>query len=233
MLKVQGKVTALETLNIEMLFAPGHSIAWELFEKAAYPWEALSDLSGFIARIGPTLGGDFERRDEAIWVARDADIAPTAFIAGPCIIDRGALLRHGAFVRGRAVIGKGCVVGNSTEIKNSILMDGALAPHFNYVGDSVLGWRTHIGAGAITSNVKCDKSPIAAAYPGRRLHTGLRKLGAIIGDGAEIGCGSVLCPGTVVGREAIVYPLCRVRGYVPGRHILKEERRIFEKHVTE
>lgn len=233
MLKVQGKVMALETLSVERLFAPGHSIAWELFEKAAYPWEALADLSGFIERIGPALGVDFERRGEAIWVARDADIAPTAFIAGPCIIDRGAQLRHGAFIRGRAVIGKGCVVGNSTEIKNSILMDGAQAPHFNYVGDSVLGCRAHIGAGVVTSNIKCDKTPVAVAYPGGRLHTGLRKLGAMIGDGAEIGCGSVLCPGTVVGREATVYPLCRVRGYVPGGHILKEECRIFEKHAME
>lgn len=224
---------ALETLKVAKLFAPGRSIAWELFEKAAYPWEALSDLRGFIERIGPTLGGDFERRGEAIWVARDADIAPAACIAGPCIIDRGAQLRHGAFIRGRAVIGKACVVGNSTEIKNSILMDGAQAPHFNYVGDSVLGCLAHIGAGVITSNIKCDKTPVDVSYSGGRLRTGLRKLGAMIGDGAEIGCGSVLCPGAVVGRGATVYPLCRVRGYVPGGHIMKEERRIFEKHATE
>ena len=233
MLKEQGKVMALETLSVERLFAPGHSIAWELFEKAAYPWEALDELSGFIEEAGPTLGEDFERRGEAIWVARDADIAPTAFIDGPCIIDRGAQLRHGAFIRGRAVIGKGCVVGNSTEIKNSILMDGAQAPHFNYVGDSVLGWRAHIGAGVITSNIKCDKTPVTVAYPGGRLRTGLRKLGAMIGDGAEIGCGSVLCPGAVVGCGALVYPLCRVRGWMPGGHILKEDCRIYEKHAAE
>lgn len=233
MLKEQGKVMALDSLHMEGLFAPGHSIAWALFEKAAYPWEALADLGIFIERIGPTLGGDFERLDEGVWAARDADIAPTAFIAGPCIIDRGAQLRHGAFVRGRAVIGKGCVVGNSTEIKNSILMDGAQAPHFNYVGDSVMGFRAHIGAGVITGNIKCDKTPVAVSYPGGRVQTGLRKLGAMIGDGAEIGCGCVLCPGAVVGRGATVYPLCRVRGCVPGGHIFKDECRIFEKRMME
>lgn len=198
-------------------------------EKYEWPWELPSHIGEYILRIGPTLSDAYERRGEDVWIARDARIAPSAMITGPCIIDNGAELRHGAFIRGRALIGKNCVVGNSTEIKNSLLLDGAQAPHFNYVGDSILGHRAHIGAGVITSNIKNDKQPVSISHPGGRVQTGLRKLGALIGDNAEVGCGSVLCPGAIIGQSASIYPLCRVRGWVPAGHIFKSPENIIQK----
>ena len=212
-------------LTTDRLFDIDRTIAAELFSGADYPWQALERLGGFIETLGAGLDEcEYERRGN-VWIARDARVASSAQITGPCIIDRGAEVRHCAFIRGRALIGKGCVVGNSTEIKNSLLFDGAQAPHFNYVGDSILGYRSHIGAGVITSNVKCDCTNVNACG----VETGMRKLGALIGDFAEIGCGAVLCPGSVVGRYATVYPLSLVRGWVPEDSIFKSPEYIVRK----
>lgn len=211
-------------LTTEKLFDLSRTIVADFFAETEHPWEVLPGLGERIAALGIGLGAEFVRNGD-IWIAKDARVAPTAHISGPCIIDRGAEIRHGAFIRGRAVIGKGCVVGNSTEIKNSLLFDGAQAPHFNYVGDSIMGWRAHIGAGVITGNVKCDRSDVKVCG----VCTGMRKLGAMIGDMAEVGCGAVLCPGSIVGRSATVYPLCRVRGRVPEGCIYKDPEHIVTK----
>lgn len=207
------------------LFDLSRTLAEPLLRVCEYPWEALDDIAAFIRTVGPTLGSDFERRGEEIWVACDAIVAPTAFIGGPCIIDHGAEVRHGAYIREKAIVGKGAVVGNSTELKNAILFDRAQAPHYNYVGDSILGYHAHLGAGAITSNLKSDESNIVV-HADPPLATGRRKLGAILGDEAEIGCQCVLNPGTVIGRGARVYPLSSVRGVVPARHIYKSRDEI-------
>ena len=207
------------------LFDLSRTLAEPLLRVCEYPWEALDDIASFIRTVGPTLGSDFERRGEEIWVARDAVVAPTAFLGGPCIIDHGAEVRHGAYIREKAIVGKGAVVGNSTELKNAILFDRAQAPHYNYVGDSILGYHAHLGAGAITSNLKSDGSNIVV-HADPPLATGRRKLGAILGDEAEIGCQCVLNPGTVIGRGARVYPLSSVRGAVPARHIYKSRDEI-------
>ena len=217
-------------LTVQDIFSPGASIARSLFMPDAAPWEPLGGIERFIMDVGPHLGDDYYSPADGVWIALDAKIASSVCITGPCIIDHGTELRHGAFIRGRAVIGRGCVVGNSTEIKNSILLDGAQAPHFNYVGDSILGAGAHIGAGVITANVKCDKKSVTVHLPEGEIQTGLRKLGALIGDGAEIGCGTVLCPGAVIGPGAVVYPMSRVRGHVPGSHIYKSRNDIVKKH---
>lgn len=217
------------TMRIDKLFDLSRTIAAKLFEGRVYPWEVLGDIGSFIMELGPSLGENFECREGNIWIAKDAKIAPTASITGPCIIDSGAEIRHCAFIRGKAVIGKGCVVGNSVEVKNAVIFDGAQVPHFNYVGDSILGWRAHMGAGAVTSNVKSDKTNVTVRFGDAKVETGLRKFGAMLGDCVEVGCNSVLCPGTVIGRNSTVYPLSRVRGFVGENHIFKSEDNIIKK----
>lgn len=207
-------------VTITDLFSPAHSIMGDYLKEFVFPWEALAALGTAIRKQGDRLPAEqFERWAEDIWVAKTAKVAKTASLTGPCIVDDGAEIRHGAFIRGNAVVGKGAVVGNSTELKNCILFDGVQVPHYNYVGDSILGYRAHLGAGAVTSNVKSDRTPVTAAgrYP-----TGRQKCGAMLGDHVEVGCNAVLNPGTVVGRYSRIYPTACVRGFVPPRHIYKD-----------
>ncbi len=220
-------------LRIEELLSLEYTIAAGLFEGLAYPWEALPRIRDFIMALGPTLDRDsFTEISPAVWVHKSAVIAPTASIAGPLIIDEGAEVRHCAFIRGSAVVGKGCVVGNSTELKNCVLFDKVQVPHYNYVGDAVLGYKAHMGAGAVTSNVKADKS-LVVVHPlqGAAIETGLKKFGAILGDYAEVGCNAVLNPGAVLGREATVYPLSMVRGCVPAKSIYKAKGDMVAKNI--
>ena len=208
-------------LKIDRLLDLSHTIAAGLFDGLTWPGEALSSIKGYILALGKTLDPErFDHPAEDIWIARDAMIAPTALLNGPLIVDAGAEIRHCAFVRGSAIVGKGAVVGNSVELKNCVLFDGVQVPHFNYVGDSILGWKAHMGAGSVTSNVKSDKRNVVI-HAQEYIETGLRKLGAVLGDRAEIGCNSVLNPGTVVGRDCIVYPTSCVRGVIPEGHIYK------------
>ncbi len=219
-----------ELLCAERLFDMNRSIAAAIFEGKGYPWEVLPEIGEFVVRLGQSLSEDeYERAGKDIWIARDAAVAPTVSITGPVIIDHEAELRHCAFIRGKAVIGKNCVVGNSVEIKNAILFDNAQVPHFNYVGDSVLGYRAHMGAGAVTSNVKSDKSLVTVRTDDRIIATNLRKFGAMLGDYVEIGCNSVLCPGAVIGRGTTVYPTSCVRGFVPEHSVYKRADRIVPK----
>lgn len=212
------------------LFTPRHTVAAELIEKYEYPWEILAHIKDFILEIGKKLDtGCFVEEIPGVWIAKSARISDSAYIGAPTIIDEGAEVRHCAFIRGSVIIGKGCVVGNSTEMKNSIIFDGVQVPHYNYVGDSILGYKAHLGAGAITSNVKSDKSTVSVIIDGKKEDTGLKKLGAMIGDMVEVGCNSVLCPGTVIGRDATVYPLSRVRGTVASGSIFKNEEDIVKK----
>ena len=198
------------------------SIAAPLLEKTEYPWEALPKIKAFILELGATLPSDiYEQVGEDVWIAKSAKVAPTASIAGPTIICEGAEIRHCAYIRGSVIVGSGSIVGNSCEVKNSIIFDGVQTPHYNYVGDSILGYHSHMGAGSVTSNVKSDKTNVSILTDGERIPTGLRKFGAILGDYVEVGCNSVLCPGSVVGRNCTVYPLTRVRGYIPENSIHK------------
>mgnify|MGYP000771958446 FL=1 len=198
-----------------------HTIAAELFSGKTYAWEVLPEIKAFILKLGPTLPeSEFDHPAEDVWIAKDAKVFPSAYIGGPCIIDHEAEVRHCAFIRGSAIVGKGCVVGNSVELKNVVLFDKVQTPHYNYVGDSVLGYKAHMGAGSITSNVKSDKT-LVVVKGDVNIETGLKKFGAILGDCVEVGCNSVLNPGTVIGRESNVYPLSCVRGVVPARHIYK------------
>lgn len=209
-------------LRVRDLLDLNHTLAADLFASKVYPWEALQEIGAFILALGEALPeADYERRGEGVWVARDATVFASAWIEGPCIIGSGSQVRHNAFMRGNTLVGKGCVVGNATEMKNAILFDGAQVPHFNYVGDSVLGHRAHMGAGAITSNVKSDKTNVTVRFPGGEIPTGLRKFGAVLGDGVEVGCNAVLNPGTVVGRNSIIYPAVSVRGTVAADSIFK------------
>lgn len=206
------------------------TIAAELFEGRERPWEVLPDIKDFILRLGPTLPEDeFDHPSEDVWIAKGVKIFPTAYIAGPCIIDKDAEIRQCAFIRGSAIIGKNCVVGNSTEIKNAVLFDNVQVPHFNYVGDSVLGYKAHMGAGAVTSNVKSDKTLVVVRDGSERFETGRKKFGAILGDNVEVGCNSVLNPGTVIGRGASIYPVSCVRGVIPAGHIYKDPGHIVER----
>lgn len=207
-----------------------HTAAGEYLLSFAEPWQALGGLSEFIRQLGAALPKDeYDRYGKDVWIHKDTVIYPTAFVKGPCIIGQGSQVRHSAFIRGSALIGRNCIVGNSTEIKNSILSDGVQVPHFNYVGDSILGYKAHLGAGAVISNVKSDKSDVRVVTGTHRLSTGLKKFGAIVGDKAEIGCGSVLCPGTLIGRGAVIYPLVRVRGSVEEDRIVKDEKTVVRK----
>ena len=217
-------------LNINNLLDLKHTIAAELFHGKNYPWEVLDDISAFIMKKGETLGEeDFAHPTPDVWIARDAQVAPSAFIHGPCIIDRGAEIRHCAYIRGNAIIGKNCIVGNSTEIKNAVLFDMVHVPHYNYVGDSILGYKAHMGAGAITSNFKGDHSLIAIKTEKKTIHTGRDKLGAILGDYVDIGCNAVLNPGCIIGRGSNVYPLSNVRGVVASNCIYKGVGNVVEK----
>lgn len=213
--------------RIEALYDLSHTIAGVLLQKADYPWRVLAEIGGFISEIGKTLSlTEYEHPAENVWISKDVQIAPTASIGGAVIIGAGTQLRSGAFLRGNVIVGRNAVIGNSTELKNCILFDDVQVPHFNYVGDSVLGYKAHMGAGAIISNVKTDKSfPVIHCADGD-ICTNLRKCGAFLGDSAEIGCGSVLNPGTIVGRGSWVYPLSLVRGSIPGNCICKGERGI-------
>ena len=206
------------------LFDFSHTVMGDMLKKCRYPWEALPHIDAWIRAIGATLSrSDYERVEAEIWVARSASVAPSAVLTAPCIIGADAEVRHCAFVRGGVAVGVGAVVGNSTELKNAILFDGVQVPHFNYVGDSILGYRAHLGAGAVTSNVKSDKTEVCISVGRIRIATGRRKLGAMVGDGVEVGCGCVLNPGTVIGRGSRIYPLCAVRGTVPQECICKGE----------
>ena len=210
------------------LFDVSHTLAAPWLARTEYPWEILDRIKDIIAAIGETLPADaFDHPADGVWIAKDAEVFPSAYIGAPCIIGHGTQVRQGAFIRGGALVGDGAVIGNSTELKNCILFDGVQAPHFNYVGDAVLGYRAHLGAGAVTSNVKSDKTPVVVQNGKERIETGRRKLGAMVGDWVEVGCNSVLNPGTVIGRESRVYPLSCVRGVVPPRHIVKGDRGVF------
>ena len=220
----------MEPLEIRALFDLSHTIADALFDGYTYPWEVLPQIHDFILKLGKTLPADrFNSPAEGVWIAKSATVAPSACINGPCIIDENAEIRHCAFIRGNAIVGKNAVVGNSTELKNVVLFDNVQVPHYNYVGDSVLGFRAHMGAGSITSNVKSDKTLVEIGSFGSRIATGMKKIGAMLGDGAEIGCNSVLNPGTVIGRGSIVYPTSCVRGVVAENCIYKSAGTIIPK----
>lgn len=222
---------AIKDYTVEKLFDCNETIAAEFMQTKEYPWELLSGIEEFIIRLGQTLPEDqYEKRGENIWVAKDAHIFDSAYIAGPCIIDQGAELRQCAFIRGKAIVGKGTVVGNSCELKNVILFNHCEVPHYNYVGDSILGFHAHMGAGSITSNIKSDRTNVVIRDGEEKCETGLRKMGAMLGDWAEIGCNSVLNPGTVLGRRASVYPTSCVRGTVPEDHIYKSKAEIVLRH---
>lgn len=212
------------------LFDLSRSIAAPLLSKCEFPWEALPKIRDFILSVGPTLSKDeYDNIGNDVWVAKNVSIHPNAVICGPAIISEGTELRPGAFIRGNVIIGKNCIIGNSCELKNSIIFDKVQVPHFNYIGDSILGYCSHTGAGAITSNVKSDRSLVKVSIDGERVDTGLKKFGAMIGDHVEIGCNSVLNPGTVIGRNSNVYPLSSVRGTVPENSIFKSNDNIVLK----
>ncbi len=220
----------MEKAKITSLYDLTETIVGEYLARYTYPWEALGGIADFIREIGPTLDTDkFEQRGEDIWVAKSAKVAPTASLNGPLIIDEEAEIRHCAFVRGSAIVGKGSVVGNSTELKNVIIFNSVQVPHYNYVGDSILGYKSHMGAGSITSNVKSDKTLVVVKDGSEQIATGLKKFGAMLGDHVEVGCNSVLNPGTVIGRNTNVYPLSMVRGVIPADSIYKKQGEIAEK----
>ena len=220
----------MEEFKISNLYDLNETIAAELLQTAEYPWELLPKISAFILELGAKLLKDtYTEIKEHVWVADSATIAPTACINGPAIIDEDAEVRHCAFIRGNAIVGKGAVVGNSTELKNVILFNKVQVPHYNYVGDSILGFKAHMGAGSITSNVKSDKTLVVVKNQEERVETGLKKFGAMLGDHVEVGCNSVLNPGTVIGRESNIYPTSMVRGCVPAHSIFKKTGEIVAK----
>ncbi len=221
---------SMKELKNQQLFEDKNTIAWELISRYEYPYEVLPAISEYIVTLGESLPQDrYEKRGENVWIARSASVAESASITGPVIIDAEAEIRHCAFIRGNAIVGRGAVVGNSTELKNVILFDGVQVPHYNYVGDSILGYRSHMGAGSITSNVKSDKTPVEIRCGEDKVKTGLKKMGAVLGSFVEVGCGSILNPGTVIGSHTNVYPLSSVRGYVPGGSIYKKQGEVVEK----
>ena len=221
----------MEQLKISELYSDlSKTLAKELLEGKTYPWEVLPCISEFIVKLGNTLSEEeYEKKGENAWIAKSAKVAPTAYINGPAIIGKDAEVRHCAFIRGNALVGEGAVVGNSTELKNVILFDKVQVPHYNYVGDSILGYKSHMGAGSITSNVKSDKKLVVVKGKEVRMETGLKKFGAMLGDEVEVGCGSVLNPGTVVGSHTNIYPLSSVRGVVPSHSIYKNQNEVVEK----
>lgn len=220
----------MKGVTIKELYTLEETIAKDIFERAEYPWEVLPRISSFIVELGNTLSSDeYDKVGENVWIAKSAKVAPTAYINGPAIIGKEAEVRHCAFIRGNAVVGEGAVVGNSTELKNVILFNKVQVPHYNYVGDSILGYKSHMGAGSITSNVKSDKKLVVVKSPEGNIETGMKKFGAMLGDEVEVGCGSVLNPGTVVGSHTNIYPLSSVRGVVPANSIYKKQGEVVEK----
>lgn len=220
----------LEALTVKENYSLDQTIAKDIFNGVTYPWEVLPKISNFILELGATLSEDeYEKRGENVWVAKSAKVAPTAFINGPAIIGKDAEVRHCAFIRGNAIVGEGAVVGNSTELKNVILFNKVQVPHYNYVGDSVLGYKSHMGAGSIISNVKSDKKLVVVKAGEEKIETGMKKFGAMLGDEVEVGCGSVLNPGTVVGNHSNIYPLSSVRGFVPANSIYKKQGEVVTK----
>lgn len=223
----------MEACKISNMYTLSETIAAGLFEGAEYPWEVLPKIHDFILELGKSLPVDkFEKRGEDIWIAKSATVAPTACLNGPLIVDEDAEIRHCAFVRGNAIVGKGAVVGNSTELKNVVLFNKVQVPHYNYVGDSVLGFKSHMGAGSITSNVKSDKTLVTVKSVDEKIETGLKKMGAMLADHVEVGCNSVLNPGTVIGRNSNIYPTSCVRGCIPANSIYKNEKEIVEKATS-
>ena len=217
-------------MTVKEMYTLEETIAKDLFEGVTYPWEVLPKISSFILELGASLPEEeYEKRGENVWVARSAKVAPTAFIGGPAIIGKDAEVRHCAFIRGNAIVGEGAVVGNSTELKNAVLFNKVQVPHYNYVGDAVLGYKSHMGAGSICSNVKSDKKLVVVKDGDEKIETGLKKFGAMLGDHVEVGCGSVLNPGTVIGRNSNIYPLSPVRGCVPADSIYKNAKEIVKK----
>jgi len=222
----------MENIKITELFDLTKTMASDYLDSFTYPFEALEGISELIVRLGESLDSSiYEKRGENVWVAKSAKVAPTAFLGGPCIIGEDTEVRHCAFIRGSALVGNGCVVGNSVELKNVIIFDDVQVPHYNYVGDSILGYHSHMGAGSITSNVKADKTNVVIKLETDSIETGLKKVGAFLGDYAEIGCNSVLNPGTVIGRHSNVYPLSMVRGVVQANSIYKKKGEIEIKNV--
>ena len=219
-----------EELKIINLYDLNETIAAELFEGLDYPWQALPLIGEFIKKLGSTLSPEeYDNPVQHVWIAKSASVAPSAYINGPCIIGKNAEVRHCSFIRGNAIVGEGAVVGNSTELKNVVLFNKVQVPHYNYVGDSVLGYKAHMGAGSITSNVKSDKTLVKVRCEGGEIETGLKKFGAMLGDNVEVGCGSVLNPGTVIGRGSSIYPLSSVRGYVRAGSIYKKQGEVVER----
>ena len=221
----------MEHCKVKNMYDLTQTLAAPLLETVDYPWEALPKIGEFIKEIGPKLDPEvFERRGENIWIAKSVSIAATATLNGPLIIDEDTEVRPGAFIRGNAIVGEGAVVGNSTELKNVILFNKVQVPHYNYVGDSVLGYKAHMGAGSITSNVKSDKKLVVVKSPEGQIETGIKKFGAMLGDEVEVGCGTVLNPGSVVGSHSNIYPLSSVRGFVPANSIYKKQGEVVEKY---
>ena len=222
----------MENVEIKDLFNLDETIAKDLFDGVTYPWEVLPKIGEFIVKLGETLSLDeYDKRGDNVWIAKDAKVFESAYINGPCIIGKGAEVRHCAFIRGNAIVGEGAVVGNSTELKNVVLFNKVQVPHYNYVGDSILGFKAHMGAGSITSNVKSDKKLVVIKDGRDTIETGLKKVGAFLGDNVEVGCGSVLNPGTVIGRESNIYPLSSVRGVVATGSIYKNKGEVVLKNV--
>ena len=221
----------MKNMKNQNLFTFSETIAVDIFEGTTYPWEVLPKIGAFIKELGATLPKEeYEQKGEDVWIAKSAKVAPTAFINGPAIIGKEAEIRHCAFIRGNAIVGEGAVVGNSTELKNVLLFNKVQVPHYNYVGDSILGYKAHMGAGSITSNVKSDKTLVTILTKEEKVKTELKKMGAILGDEVEVGCNSVLNPGTVIGKHSNVYPLSMVRGFVPANSIYKNKNEVVEKH---
>lgn len=222
----------MEECKVCNLYNLEETIAKELLEKVEYPWEALSQINDYILEIGSKLDlNQYDKVGEDVWIAKTAKVMPTAYIHGPAIIGENAEVRHCAFIRGKAIVGDGAVVGNSTELKNVILFNKVQVPHYNYVGDSILGYKAHMGAGSITSNVKSDKKLVIIKNKDKQIETGIKKVGAMLGDEVEVGCGSVLNPGTIIGKNSNIYPLSSVRGVVPKNSIYKNKNEMIEKLI--
>lgn len=224
-------MACLRDTEISALYTLEETIAGKIFDGVIYPWEVLSGISDFIVELGSTLPEErYEKKGDNVWIAKSAVVYPSACINGPAIIDEEAEIRHCAFIRGSAIVGRGAVVGNSTELKNVILFNKVQVPHYNYVGDSILGYKAHMGAGSITSNVKSDKTLVVVRAGEESVETGLKKFGAMLGDNVEVGCNSVLNPGTVIGRQSNIYPTSMVRGFIPANSIYKRQGEIAEKY---
>ena len=221
----------MEECKIKKLYNLDETIAKDLLEKSTYPWEVLPNIAEYIIELGNKLDKEkYEKKGEDIWIAKSANVYPSAYIKGPAIIGENAEIRHCSFIRGKVIVGNGAVVGNSTELKNVILFNKVQVPHYNYVGDSILGYKSHMGAGSITSNVKSDKKLVVIKGKSKEIETGIKKIGAMIGDNVEVGCGSVLNPGTIIGKNTNIYPLSSVRGVVPKNSIYKNKNEIVEKY---